>query len=122
MVTALQFLQSLLFAVISIALCCAWQQTAASAVVGYGISALICVVGSYPLVRRVWTDGQPIEPAVAAAAGILGQAAAVCRLGLDHEPADEPVRRRRSLHDRALSAAWTSTKPSGKSATTTARD
>ncbi len=53
-VTALQFLQSLLFAVISIALCYSWQQTAVSAVVGYGISALVCVIGSYPFLRQVW--------------------------------------------------------------------
>jgi O-antigen/teichoic acid export membrane protein len=64
-VTALQFLQSLLFAVISIALCCTWQQTAVSAVAGYGISALLCVIGSYPLVRRVWSEAAH-EPAVAA--------------------------------------------------------
>ncbi len=65
-VTALQFLQSLLFAVISVALCCWWQQTAASAVAGYGVSALICVLGAYPLVRRVWGEAAH-EPAAAAA-------------------------------------------------------
>jgi O-antigen/teichoic acid export membrane protein len=64
-VTALQFLQSLLFAVISVAMCCYWQQTAVSAVAGYGISALLCVIGSYPLVRRVWGEAAH-EPAIAA--------------------------------------------------------
>ncbi len=64
-VTALQFLQSLLFAVVSIALCCCWQQTAVSAVAGYGFSALVCVIGSYPLVRRVWAEAAH-EPAAVA--------------------------------------------------------
>ncbi len=36
-VTAVQFLQSLLFAAISVALCYGWQKTAASAVAGYGV-------------------------------------------------------------------------------------
>ena len=52
LVTALQFLQSLLFAVISIALCCCWQQSAISAVVGYGISALFTCEG-------LLTNGDP---------------------------------------------------------------
>jgi polysaccharide transporter, PST family len=53
-VTALQFMQSLLFALISIGLCFAWQPSTASAVVGFGLSALLCIVGSYPFLRRVW--------------------------------------------------------------------
>jgi polysaccharide transporter, PST family len=54
--TVMQFLQSVGFAAVSLALCFGWQHTAASAVVGYGLASALCIVGSYPFIKRIWNS------------------------------------------------------------------
>jgi O-antigen/teichoic acid export membrane protein len=61
--TVMQFLQSVGFAAVSLALCLTWQPTAASAVVGYGLASAACLLGSYPFFKRIWRSTADEMPA-----------------------------------------------------------
>ena len=54
-VSALQFFQSLLFALFSIPLLMSWKLDAESIVLAFGLSCLLCCLGSLPRLRELWS-------------------------------------------------------------------
>jgi len=61
-VTAIQFFQSLGFAVISLGLLAVWPVGATSCVIGYGAATALSAVGTFGCVRRL-TDAEPADSA-----------------------------------------------------------
>ncbi len=101
-----QFFNSLAFAGFTILLLVAWRQEAASLVTAYGLSCLMLIVGMLWFLRPAVAGTSAGYNSVAARdkRRILVAIAAVCRVGVGHQFAVQPVRRGRSLHDRPHSA------------------
>ena len=64
-VTGLQFFQSLLFALVSVALLATWRTDATTIVMAFGLSCLLGCGGSLRWLRQIWHDASDQQPPIA---------------------------------------------------------